>query len=60
MTKSNKFQLSPYMIEHNSWLLFAWDYQIKNFPGINPIFPVPSNLLNEINAAFDLAKAKAA
>jgi hypothetical protein len=55
MTKSSKFQPSPYMREHNKWLIFAWNYQIKNFPGINPIFPVPANLLDEIKAAFALA-----
>ena len=55
MTKSSKFHPNSIMREHNEWLQFAWEYQIKNFPGINPIFPVPPNLLDEINAAFALA-----
>jgi len=52
MTRSSKFQPSPYMREHIEWVEFARKYQINKFPGINPIFPVPSNMLDEINAAF--------
>jgi hypothetical protein len=59
MTKSSKFHPSPYMIEHKQWLDFAKKYQIKNFPGINPIFPVPLNMQDEIKIAKAEADAEA-
>ena len=52
MARSSKFQPSPCMREHIEWVKFARQYQIEKYPGINPIFPVPSNMLDEINSAF--------